>query len=88
MHAVNFMPFLFLGWFRFPVVAQWTPNVPAETRPLAEMYQAAQVKNCVLRVAAGGDGTTLHDLDKVAYFSQPGATGLQRSQLLQRDFRP
>ena len=63
MHALNFIAIFLLAWRRVPVFAQWAANVPIETRPLDEIYQAAQVENCVLQVAAGGDGTILHQLD-------------------------
>ena len=71
------------------VDAQWQANVPAETRTLDEIYQAAQGERCdQLRVAAGGDGTRALSWIAQALIQalQPKGTGPAPSKASRNDF--
>ena len=72
------------------VHGQWQPNVPAETRTLDEIYQAAQAEKCdQLRVAAGGDGERLPSTSArttAHWVLQPKVTGPALSKDFKRDF--
>ena len=70
------------------VYAQWQLNVPAETRTLDEIYQAAQAERCdQLRIAAGGDGTRAVSLIAQALIEalQPKASGPALSKAFKKD---